>query len=97
MELTREIYWNVGHGSTTLVPMYILTLTAVVVLLRVFVVRIKIYKQGKPVERFDQRSVRIIAMLKAVLLQSKVIRVKGPGLAHGLFFWSFFLPPTGLC
>ncbi len=97
MELTREIYWNVGHGSTTLVPMYILTLTAVVVLLRVFVVRIKIYKQGKPVERFDQRSVRIIAMLKAVLLQSKVIRVKGPGLAHGLFFWSFFLLFLGTC
>ncbi len=91
MEFTREIYWNVGHGPTTLLPMYLLTLAAVFVLLREFVARVKIYKQGKPVERFDQRSRRISAMLKAVLLQAKVIRVKGPGLAHGLFFWGFGL------
>ena len=29
MEFTREIYWNVGHGLTTLVPMYLLTFAAV--------------------------------------------------------------------
>ena len=32
MEATREIYWNVGHGWTTLVPMYLLTIAAIGVL-----------------------------------------------------------------
>ncbi|GEM_PF-5470728 len=26
MEASREIYWNIGHGWTTLLPMYLLTL-----------------------------------------------------------------------
>ncbi len=97
MELTREIYWNVGHGLTTLVPMYLLTFSAVALLINEFVARIKVYKQGKTALRTDQLPVRIVAMLKSVLLQSKVVRVKGPGLAHGLFFWGFFLLFLGTC
>ena len=31
------------------------------------------------------------------MLQSKVLWVKGPGLAHGLFFWGFFLLFLGTC
>ena len=32
MEFSREIYWNVGHGAGTLVPMYLLTIAALAVL-----------------------------------------------------------------
>ncbi len=28
MVFTREIYWNVGHGTTTMAPMYLLTFAA---------------------------------------------------------------------
>ena len=31
MEFTREIYWNVGHGAGTLIPMYALAIGAMVV------------------------------------------------------------------
>jgi Fe-S oxidoreductase/nitrate reductase gamma subunit len=91
VEFTREIYWNVGHGVTTLLPMYLLTLAAIAVLVKGFMSRAKVYKQGQPVARFDQLPVRICNMVKGMLLQGKVIQVKGPGLAHGLFFWGFFL------
>ena len=91
MEFTRKIYWNVGHEVTTLLPMYILTFAAIAVLVNGFMKRIKVYKQGQSVERLDQLPLRIVKLIKGVLLQSKVIRVKGPGLAHGLFFWGFFL------
>ena len=97
MELTREIYWNVGHGLTTLVPMYLLTFAAFAVLVNEFLARIKVYRQGQTLDRIDQLPLRIVNMLKAVLLQSKVLRVKGPGLAHGLFFWGFFLLFLGTC
>ena len=97
MELTREIYWNVGHGVSTLLPMYLLTLAAVAVLATGFMKRLKVYKQGQAIDRLDQLPVRIAALAKGVLLQSKVLRVKGPGMAHGLFFWGFFLLFLGTC
>jgi len=97
MEFTREIYWNVGHGVTTLLPMYLLTFAAIAVLVNAFMKRIKVYKQGQSLDRLDQLPVRIGNMAKNMLLQSKVLRVKGPGLAHGLFFWGFFLLFLGTC
>ncbi len=97
MELSREIYWNVGHGVTTLLPMYLLTFASIAVLVSAFMKRIKVYKQGQSVDRLDQRPLRIGNMVRNMLLQSKVLRVKGPGLAHGLFFWGFFLLFIGTC
>lgn len=91
MEFTREIYWNVGHGAATLIPMYLLAIFAIGVLVKGFYGRIKIYRQGLPLERDDQRARRVGLMLQNVLLQKKVSRVVWPGLLHGLFFWGFGL------
>ena len=97
VEFTREIYWNVGHGVTTLLPMYILTIASIAVMANVFIKRIKVYKQGQPVDRLDQLSIRVCNMVRSMLLQNKVLQVKGPGLAHALFFWGFFLLFVGTC
>ncbi len=97
MEYTREIYWNVGHGATLLVPMYLLSLVAVAVAVTVFLKRIKVYKQGQALERTDQLPLRVTTMLKNIFLQSKVLNVRGPGVAHALFFWGFFVLFLGTC
>ena len=97
MEFTREIYWNVGHGAGTLVPMYALTLLAIAAFAWGFLQRLKVYRLGKPLNRTDNSGARIAGLLKDVLLQSKVIVVRGPGIAHGLFFWGFFLLFIGTC
>lgn len=91
MEFTREIYWNVGHGATTLVPMYLFTLAAVALFVNEAWQRIEAYRQGGSVNRTDNLPVRFLSMLKSVLLQTKILNVRGPGLAHALFFWGFFL------
>jgi Fe-S oxidoreductase/nitrate reductase gamma subunit len=91
MEFTREIYWNVGHGAATLVPMYLLTLAAVALFVNEAFRRIEGYRQGKAIERTDNLPARCVSMLKNMLLQTKVLNVRGPGLAHALFFWSFVL------
>jgi len=91
MEFTREIYWNVGHGATTLVPMYLLVIVAIGVVVKMFLQRREVYRQGLPLNRIDSLGERIKDMLVNVLLQKKVTRVKIPGLFHGLFFWGFFL------
>lgn len=91
MEASREIYWNIGHGWTTLVPMYLLTIAAIALLAYGFLQRLKVYKQGKPINRIDHPGARVADALIGVLMQAKVIRVRWPGLAHGAFFWAFFL------
>ena len=91
MEATREIYWNVGHGWTTLVPMYLLTIAAIGVLAYGGMQRVKVYRLGKPIDRTDDLWQRIADAAATVLGQAKVIRVRWPGLAHGAFFWSFFV------
>ena len=97
MEATRELYWNIGHGTTVLLPMYLFTFAALGLLVRSGLQRLKIYRQGKPLNRTDQLAVRAVELLKNVLLQSRVLLVKGPGYAHGLFFWGFFLLFVGTC
>ena len=91
MEFTREIYWNVGHGALTLVPMYLLVIIALAVVIKSFLARREVYRLGQPLERTDNLGGRISDMLANILLQKKVTRVVVPGLFHGLFFWGFFL------
>ncbi len=97
MEFTREIYWNVGNSAGVLVPMYVLTVVAFAVLVWGALQRLKVYKQGKSLNRTDNLGHRIVQAVKAVFLQSKVLKVKGPGIAHSLFFWGFFLLFIGTC
>ncbi len=89
MEATREIYWNVGHGLTTLGPMYLLTILAIGAFAWGCWKRLEIYTQGKPLVRHDRPLARLTNMLRLAIGQVKVLRVAGPGLAHALFFWSF--------
>lgn len=91
MEAARELYWNIGHGASVLLPMYLFTFAALGFLARSALQRLNIYRQGKPLDRTDQRSVRLGELLKNIFLQRKVLMVKGPGYAHGLFFWGFLL------
>ena len=48
MEVSREIYWNVGHQVTTLLPMYLLALGAIGVLGDGFLRRLRHYRRGGP-------------------------------------------------
>ena len=91
MEATRELYWNIGHGALVLTPMYLITCAALGLLLRGGLGRIRIYRQGKPLNRVDNRARRVQNLLENVLLQRKILQVKGPGFAHGFFFWGFAL------
>jgi Fe-S oxidoreductase/nitrate reductase gamma subunit len=95
MEWTREIYWNVGSGWATLVPMYLLAAAAFAFVARAFWLRIAIYRRGQPLERHDQLAGRIVTAVNQVFSQERVLRVHGVGTAHGCFFWGFLLLTLG--
>ena len=67
MEVTREIYWNIGHG--VVLPMYILSFVAVGILLWGFWKRLPLYSIGKPLNRFDRYEERVGRMIGEVLCQ----------------------------
>lgn len=77
--------------------MYLLSFAAIGILVYAFLQRIKIYKQGQTLDRTDQLPMRVAALVKNVLLQNKVLKVRGPGAAHALFFWGFFVLFIGTC
>ena len=89
MEVTREIYWNVGHG--VVLPMYILAFAAFGVLLLGFWKRLPLYRLGRPLNRFDRYEERVSQLIDAVIGHEKVARVKAGGLPHNLFFWGFMI------
>ena len=91
MEYTREIYWNVGDGFLTLAPMYLIAVMALGIMVWGLIQRISLYKHGQPVQRSDQPGVRFRRLVGGVVLQSKVTRMKWPGVLHSLFFWGFGL------
>ena len=91
MEASREIYWNIGHSVLVLGSMYLLAIGAMAVLAYGFVQRLKVYRRGRPLDRFDNFGERLSRAVSDIVLQSRVIRVRWPGLAHGIFFWGFGL------
>jgi Fe-S oxidoreductase/nitrate reductase gamma subunit len=87
--MTREIYWNVGHG--VVLPMYLLVIAACAIMVWGFWQRLAVWQQGKPLDRCDRKGERIKRMLGEALGQSRVVRVKEGGLPHSLFFWGFMI------
>lgn len=87
--VSREIYWNMGHGVVT--PMYLLVAVTFAVLVYGFWKRLQYWRAGKPLNRFDRFDERVQRMLKEVYGQTKVVRVKEAGIYHALFFWSFLV------
>ncbi len=91
MESTREIYWNIGQSLGVLLPMYLLAAAAVAFLGYQFSRRIKVYRQGQPLDRCDQWSIRLKQAIRDTLLQTRVLYQRLPGTTHALFFWGFLL------
>jgi len=89
MDVTREIYWNVGHA--VVLPMYLFAAITLSILIYGFIKRIRVYRQGKPLQRLDHLPARIVRLVKRGLGQLRVLLVKVPGITHALLFWGILL------
>lgn len=89
MEATREIYWNVGHG--VVIPMYIMAAVAFGIMAWGFWQRLPLWRQGKPLDRFDRYDERVKRMISNVFSQEKIFRVRDGGVPHALFLWGFMV------
>ncbi len=89
-EITRESYFNVGgmHGFMRW-GVYIFMIAAFTYLAITLVRRILVWRQGKGELRTDFHEKRILAFIKYVILQVKILRESYAGIFHVSLFWGF--------
>ncbi len=89
MEITREIFWNVGSGVR--IPVYLLGLIVVVILVYGFVKRVRLWRLGKPENRVDKPFKRILSFLLFGLGHKRILKEPYPGIMHLFLFWGFVI------
>lgn len=87
MEISREIFWNVGNWTRW--PVYGLGLVVIVIFVLGLIKRIRLWKIGKQENRTDQITRRIFSFLKFGLLHGRILKEPFPGITHFLLFWGF--------
>ena len=97
MDITREIYWNIGNGVEVRMSMFLLVLIAVAIFLWGAYQRIRVYRQAHTFNRTDKPSQRLVKLFSNAILQTRVMASSGAGLVHSLFFWGFLLLFLGTC
>ena len=86
--ISREVFFNLGgpHGLARFV-VYGLAIVVVAIFIYFLIKKIKVWKLGQPEVRTDQIGKRIWGLIKYVLLQTKLLKEKLPGISHFLLFW----------
>ncbi|KPK99463.1 MAG: hypothetical protein AMJ91_07750 [candidate division Zixibacteria bacterium SM23_73_3] len=89
MEITREIFWNVGHWVRW--PVYGFGLIVIIIFIFGLVKRIRLWRIGKPENRLDNIPRRIGALLSFGLFHRRILKEPYPGITHLCLFWGFLI------
>lgn len=89
MEITREIFWNVGSGVR--IPVYLLGVIVVVILIYGLVKRIRLWRIGKSENRVDRPFKRIGSVLLFGFGHKRILKEPYPGIMHLFLFWGFVI------
>ncbi|HTX90778.1 MAG TPA: heterodisulfide reductase-related iron-sulfur binding cluster [Anaerolineales bacterium] len=87
--VSREIYWNVGRG--VVLPMYAFVLFTLGIFLYGVYLRVRGYRQGKPLNRLDQLFRRSLRLVRRAFGQLRVLLVRLPGIVHAFLFWAMLV------
>lgn len=87
MEITREIFWNVGSGVR--IPVYLLGLIVIIIFIYGLVKHIRLWRIGKPENRVDKPFKRILSFLLFGLGHKRILKEPYPGIMHLFLFWGF--------
>src|ERR1035438_383230 len=86
---TREIYWNINHQY--LWVMYVLFLLVLLVGGYGVYLRLRRWRRGKPLARFDRPAERIQRLIQHALVQSRTAADVYAGLFHRMIFYGFIV------
>jgi Fe-S oxidoreductase/nitrate reductase gamma subunit len=86
---TREIYWNINHHFIWV--MYVLWLVVLVVAGYGVWLRVRRWRHGKPLARFDRPAERIQRLIQHALIQSRTAVDVYAGFFHRMIFFGFIV------
>lgn len=89
MEITREIFWNVG--SWVRWPVYGLGLIVIIIFVYGLIKRIRLWRIGKPEDRLDHIFKRIGSVFSYGLFHKRILKEPYPGIMHLFLFWGFLV------
>jgi Fe-S oxidoreductase/nitrate reductase gamma subunit len=89
MEITREIFWNVGSWARW--PVYGLGLIVILIFIYGLIKRIRLWQIGKPENRFNHIFKRIGLVLSFGLFHKRILKEPYPGIMHLFIFWGFLV------
>jgi Fe-S oxidoreductase/nitrate reductase gamma subunit len=89
MEITREIFFNVGHWVRW--PVYGLGLLVIIIFVRGLIRRIRLWRIGKPENRLDDIPRRIGSLVTFGLFHRRILKEPFPGITHLFLFWGFLV------
>ncbi len=88
MDVTREIFWNVGNVALIV---YILSAIVVFILVYGFYKRVKLWRVGKEEKRGDFIWERVKSVLLFGFGHKKTLNETYPGISHFILFWGFVI------
>ena len=83
---TREVLWNITHVWV----MYALLVPTMAIAAYGVYRRVRVWRRGRPENRFDQPAQRLVHVAKYALLQLHVAQLY-PGIMHAMIFWGFIV------
>ena len=89
MEVTREIFWNVGSGVRW--PVYGLGLIVIIIFIYGLTKHIRLWRMGKPENRLDNISKRVGSLFLFGLFHKRILKEPYPGITHLFLFWGFLI------
>ena len=88
---SREVFWNI---SNTFI-LYSLFVVLLIILIYGVNRRIRLWRQGKPDNRFDRPVRRLLAVLKYGMAHHRILKESYPGLMHVAIFIGFIVLTIG--
>jgi Fe-S oxidoreductase/nitrate reductase gamma subunit len=91
MTPTREIMWNIDLGGQ--IGVYLFLFIPFVLLAFGLSRRVWMWNKGRPENRFDQFTDRVLGALRDSIAHGRIVRKSAiyPGIMHFLIFWGFVL------
>jgi Fe-S oxidoreductase len=86
-EATREVFWNIAHVWA----LYTLFALSVVIATYGLYRRVRVWRRGLPIDRFDRPAERIKLLIKYALAQRRTNRDTSAGIFHTLIYTGFII------
>ncbi|MBN1154666.1 4Fe-4S dicluster domain-containing protein [candidate division KSB1 bacterium] len=84
---SREVFWNISYNY---IIYFLLVVVSTIFFIGIYR-RVRLWRRGRPENRFDHMGKRLLAVLKYGVAHHKILKESYPGIMHAAIFVGFVL------